>query len=66
MAKKKNKKKVLIVIGYIILIIGLGIYIYLTPNKDVKPSKKPDDIKKEEKKQLKENLSFSLMEEVNV
>ena len=61
MTKKKAKKKPFIILGYILLIIGLGVYIYLTPNKDVKPSKKPTENKKEEKKPVKENFSFSFI-----
>ena len=61
MPKKKNKKKPFIILFYILLIIGLGTYIYLNPNKDAKPSKKPEQQKEEEKKPVKENFSFSFI-----
>lgn len=61
MTKKKNNKKPIIVVGYILLLIVLGIYIYLTPNKDAKKPKEPAKPKEEVKKPVKEKFSFSFI-----
>ena len=46
MKKKINKKKIVIVVLWIFLIIGLGIYILLNPLKEEKKDKKPEKVEK--------------------
>ena len=60
MAKKKINKKPFVIIFYLILIIGFGIYIYLNPFKEEKKDKdsKPNTEKKEP---VVENFSFSFI-----
>ena len=48
MKKKINKKKIVIVVLWIFLIIGLGIYILLNPLKEEKKDKKPEKVEKKE------------------